>query len=233
MASSIACGARKLYQGSSSQASGSFLGDGSTHGVSTHNMAVIPSSGIVDSTRVTMKVGRKTTPSDNERPPEVVKDDKYPVVSFIIVYTMIFFNGCCFTAVVPSVPFYLQILHAPPSFLGWVVSFYSLGQIFGSPSAGWLTTKLASKKILTISSTLGLFSSTIYAVAPVYMFILISRLLTGISAGMEFTTELTFIAKASLRLLNGCPLPLPYFDRHTHTSCLSFASSFLPEHKNS
>jgi hypothetical protein len=33
-----------------------------------------------------------------------------------------------FTAVVPSVPFYLQQLGAQPSFLGWVVSFYSLGQ---------------------------------------------------------------------------------------------------------
>lgn len=49
-------------------------------------------------------------------------------ISFLVVYTMIFFNGCCFTAVVPSVPFYLQQLHAAPPFLGWVVSFYSLGQ---------------------------------------------------------------------------------------------------------
>ena len=52
--------------------------------------------------------------------------------SFVVVYTMIFFNGCCFTAVVPSVPFYLQIFNAPPTFLGWVVSFYSVGQIIGS-----------------------------------------------------------------------------------------------------
>ena len=46
-----------------------------------------------------------------------------------------------------------------------------------------------------MSSSLGLLSSTLYAVAPAYMFVLVSRLLTGISAGMEFTTELTFIAK--------------------------------------
>jgi len=116
-------------------------------------------------------------------------------VSFIVVYTMIFFNGCCFTAVVPSVPFYLQMLDAPPSFQGWVVSFYSLGQIFGSPISGWLSSELSTKCLLTISTTLGLVSSALYAVAPAYIFILVARLLTGISAGMEFTAELTFIAK--------------------------------------
>jgi MFS family permease len=124
------------------------------------------------------------------------------ISSFVVVYTMIFFNGCCFTAVVPSVPFYLQYLHAPPEFLGWVVSFYSLGQVFGSPTAGWLvsddesgkSSACSSKRLLTFSSTLGLISSAMYTVAPSYNFILISRLLTGFSAGMEFTTELTFIA---------------------------------------
>jgi len=75
------------------------------------------------------------------------------------LHYMIFFNGCCFTAVVPSVPFYLQILDAPETFLGWVVSFYSLGQIMGSPLGGYLTNKLSCKKILTISSSLGFLSS--------------------------------------------------------------------------
>ena len=117
------------------------------------------------------------------------------LASFVVIYVMIFFNGCCFTAVVPSVPFYLQFLNAPPEFLGWVVSFYSLGQIFGSPIAGWLSNRLTSKRLLTMSSTLGLLSSALYALAPSYLCIMFSRLLTGISAGMEFTTELTFIAR--------------------------------------
>lgn len=131
-----------------------------------------------------------------KKPFKVVNGEhQYPVSSFLVVYTMIFFNGCCFTAVVPSVPFYLQVLQAPASFLGWVVSFYSLGQIIGSPLAGFLTNHLKGKTLLTVSSTLGLISSVVYATAPVYMLILVSRLLTGISAGMEFTTELTFIAK--------------------------------------
>ena len=185
--------AKKLYRSLSSHIGGSFLDDGSTHSVSSNLIAVVPSSGVVDSPRWTKQFGQK---SSNKSPTFTVKKDaNYPIVSFIIVYTMIFFNGCCFTAVVPSVPFYLQVLSAPPSFLGWVVSFYSLGQIFGSPTAGCLTSKLTARTILTMSSALGLVSSTLYATAPIYMFILISRLLTGISAGIEFTTELTFIAK--------------------------------------
>jgi MFS family permease len=132
----------------------------------------------------------------NDEPLLLAKKSHHVIVSFVVIYTMIFFNGCCFTAVMPSVPFYLQYLMAPPAFLGWVVSFYSLGQILGSPVAGWLLSNdfLSSKRLLTITSTLGLSSSALYAVAPGYVFILFSRLLTGISAGMEFTTELTFIA---------------------------------------
>ena len=115
--------------------------------------------------------------------------------SFFVIYCMIFFNGACFTAVVPSVPFYLETLGAAPSFLGWVVSFYSLGQFIGSPTAGWLADRLSSQRMLTMSSTLGFVSSTLYAVAPNPWFVLASRVLTGVSAGMEFTTELAFIAR--------------------------------------
>ena len=95
----------------------------------------------------------------------------------------------------PSVPFYLEKLGAAPSFLGWVVSFYSLGQFIGSPTAGWLADRLSSQCTLTMSSTLGFFSSTLYATAPNPWFVLASRVLTGVSAGMEFTTELAFIAR--------------------------------------
>ncbi len=118
------------------------------------------------------------------------------VQSFVVVYTMIFFNGCCFTAVVPSVPFYLQLFAAPPSFLGLVVSFYSLGQICGSTLlASWLNDKLNSKTILTLTSAMGLVGSTFYVIASNQWHVLFSRWLTGISAGWEFTTELAFIAR--------------------------------------
>jgi len=118
------------------------------------------------------------------------------VQSFVVVYTMIFFNGCCFTAVVPSVPFYLQLFAAPPSFLGLVVSFYSLGQICGSTLlASWLNDKLNSKTLLTLTSAMGLVGSTFYVIASNQWHVLFSRWLTGISAGWEFTTELAFIAR--------------------------------------
>ena len=99
------------------------------------------------------------------------------------------------SAVVPSVPFYLHYLGAPSSFLGLVVSFYSLGQFIGSPAAGWLNDRVESKTLLTLSSLIGLVASTFYAVAPNQWYILLSRVMTGVSAGMEFTTELAFIAR--------------------------------------
>lgn len=140
--------------------------------------------------------------SNDEDPLQKDGESCRHLISFVVIYTMIFFNGCCFTAVVPrfvcfctmfaqfgmaltlllhsfrSVPFYLQILDAPPEFLGFVVSFYSLGQAFGSPIAGWLSNVSTSRRMLTISSALGLISSVLYAVAPRYELILFSRLLT-------------------------------------------------------
>ena len=101
----------------------------------------------------------------------------------------------CFTAIVPSVPFYLAVLGAPPSFLGLVVSFYSVGQLIGSPVAGWLNDRFDSRSLLTLSSLIGLAASTFYATALNQWWVLLSRVLTGISAGMEFTTELAFIAR--------------------------------------
>jgi MFS family permease len=135
------------------------------------------------------------TDTESHSPKDSCDKECRPISSFIVIYTMIFFNGCCFTAVAPSVPFYLEVLNAPASFLGWVVSFYSLGQIIGSPSGGWLADKFSSKCLLTGTSALGFISSLIYSSAPAYMWILVSRFLTGISAGMEITIELAFIAK--------------------------------------
>ena len=54
---------------------------------------------------------------------------------------------------------------------------------------------MTCKQLLTVSSALGLISSAVYAVAPAPLYVLISRLVTGVSAGMEFATELTFIAQ--------------------------------------
>lgn len=172
---------RNLLRQLSSQLDASFLDEGSI----VHS--VVPSPHI------------SRWPSRPRKGDATPKERSRVLVSFFVVYAMIFFNGCCFTAVVPSVPFYLDVLNAPPTFLGWVVSFYSLGQIFGSPLGGWAADKVSSRALLTISSTLGLFSSALYAVAPVYMFVLVSRFLTGVSAGMEFSVELTFIARNTTR----------------------------------
>ena len=153
-----------------------------------------------DASRRRKQIIAAHTPSLSSSPIPIAQQQKQinhrHVQSFVVVYTMIFFNGCCFTAVVPSVPFYLQLFAAPPSFLGLVVSFYSLGQICGSTLlASWLNGKLNSKTLLTLTSAMGLVGSTFYVIASNQWHVLFSRWLTGISAGWEFTTELAFIAR--------------------------------------
>ncbi|KAK1749008.1 MFS transporter [Skeletonema marinoi] len=130
---------------------------------------------------------------------EKVTSRRRHIESFIVVYTMIFFNGCegCFTAVVPSIPFYLQQLAAPPSFMGLVVSAYSLGQIIGSACiAGWSNDKFDSKTLLTLTSMSGIVATLFYVITANHWYVLFSRWLTGVSAGWEFTTEpeLAFIS---------------------------------------
>ena len=180
---------KALYSTLSSVVENSTLDDAAPFNIKANMTVVVPSKAV----RESLRDASKLLEEEQEAMGGVLPDRDW--LSFAVIYTMIFFNGCCFTAVVPSVPFYLEVLGAAPSFLGWVVSFYSLGQIVGSPTAGWLADKLSSQRMLTMSSTLGLVSSTLYAVAPNYWFVLLSRFLTGISAGMEFTTELTYIAR--------------------------------------
>jgi len=96
---------------------------------------------------------------------------------------------------VPSIPFYLQQLAAPPSFMGLVVSAYSLGQIIGSACiAGWSNHKFDSKTLLTLTSMSGIVATLFYVIVANHWSILFSRWLTGVSAGWEFTTELAFIS---------------------------------------
>lgn len=173
---------KQLYRKVSSHVQGSFLEDTGDYSALAHGAVLSNSVRITQNDANSIRSRQSDTEKDKATKSDLNTNDRVqrPIISFIVVYTMIFFNGCCFTAVVPSVPFYLQILHAPETFLGWVVSFYSLGQIVGSPLGGFLTSRLSSKKILTISSTLGFLSSSLYSTAPAYIWILHSRLLTGI-----------------------------------------------------
>lgn len=79
--------------------------------------------------------------------------------------------------------------------MGLVVSAYSVGQIIGSTGiAGWLNDKLDSKTLLTLTSTSGIVATLFYVIGANHWFVLLSRWLTGISAGWELTTVLAFIA---------------------------------------
>ena len=181
---------RQIYSTLSSIVEHSFLDDGDAADDSTQRQKRV----VASHTHVLVHK-RHDCLVDDASPKETTHHHRH-IQSFIVVYTMIFFNGCCFTAVVPSVPFYLKLLAAPPSFLGLVVSVYSLGQICGSTVlASWLNDKLDSKTLLMLTSTMGLVSSTFYVIAPNHWYVLFSRFLTGVSAGWEFTTELAFIAR--------------------------------------
>ncbi len=75
------------------------------------------------------------------------------------------------------------------------MSAYSVGQIVGSTCiAGWLNDKLGGRTLLTLTSMSGIVATLFYVIGANHWFVLLSRWLTGVSAGWEFTTELAYIS---------------------------------------
>lgn len=76
-----------------------------------------------------------------------------------------------------------------------MVSAYSVGQIVGSTCiASYLNDKLGGRTLLTLTSMSGVVATLFYVIGANHWFVLISRWLTGVSAGWEFTTELAYIS---------------------------------------
>lgn len=111
--------------------------------------------------------------------------------SIRVMYLTMFLGSVTFTITMSSLWPFLQVLNSSvsESFLGWVVSAYSLGQLAASPVfGGWANLRSSSREPLTVSLFLTTFSNLFYMYLQTMpshkdYYMILARGLIGFSAG--------------------------------------------------
>ena len=127
--------------------------------------------------------------------------------TFYLFYWNVFCSCVSFALVVPSLWPYLNELGSNPTFLGWCVSVYSMGELFGALILGPMHNTFGTKFTLLLSVALGVAGSFLYGTAGFVpniswidnkigpYFVLIGRLLQGIWTGGEQAVETAYIGE--------------------------------------
>jgi DHA1 family tetracycline resistance protein-like MFS transporter len=87
-----------------------------------------------------------------------------------------------FGMILPLLPFYAERFHATPLQIGLLFSSYSLTQLLFAPLLGRLSDRVGRRPVLLASIVGGSLSYVLFAAAPSYAVLLVSRSLSGIAA---------------------------------------------------
>ncbi|GFO25664.1 major facilitator superfamily domain-containing protein 8-like [Plakobranchus ocellatus] len=132
--------------------------------------------------------------------------------SIRIMYMTMFLGCVTFTITISSLWPFLQVLDsdATPSFLGWVVAAYSLGQLVASPFFGaWANFRSSSREPLAVSLVLTVLFNVLYMYLQsipnrpdIYM--VVARGLVGFSAGNVAVVRSYLSAATTLKERTAC-----------------------------
>ncbi len=87
------------------------------------------------------------------------------------------------TIIIPVLPFYAEKFGASPLFVGMLVSVFAFCQLIGGPILGKLSDSMGRKPLLIISQMGTFVGFIIMALAPNLLWIFISRVIDGLTAG--------------------------------------------------
>lgn len=116
---------------------------------------------------------------------------------FIILYLNIFLVFLGIGLVIPVLPIYLKDLGLTGSDLGILVAVFALAQMIISPFGGALADRLGKKLIICIGLVLFSVSEFLFAASHTFSYLILSRVLGGLSAGMVMPGVTGLIADLS------------------------------------
>jgi len=102
--------------------------------------------------------------------------------ALITVFLTILLDLIGFGMILPLLPFYAQEFQATPLKIGLLFSSYSLTQLLFAPLLGRLSDRIGRRPVLLASIAGGSLSYLLFAFAPSYAVLLLSRSLSGIAA---------------------------------------------------
>ena len=103
--------------------------------------------------------------------------------ALIPVFVTVLLDLIGFGMIIPQLPFYAQAFHATPAQVGWLFASYSLMQLLFAPPLGRLSDRVGRRPVLLVSIAGSVAASLLFAFAPSFVWLLVSRALAGIAAG--------------------------------------------------
>ncbi|NDW06165.1 MFS transporter [Jiella pacifica] len=112
------------------------------------------------------------------------------------VFIIVSLDAASAGAVLPILPFYIRELGATPLVLGVVLGAEALSQFVAAPILGQLSDRFGRKKVLLASQAGALVSLTLLALANAVVFVLLARVLLGLTAA-NFSAAAAYAADNS------------------------------------
>ncbi|XP_075954769.1 major facilitator superfamily domain-containing protein 8 [Anarhichas minor] len=105
-------------------------------------------------------------------------------LTFLTIGLIFMLNGIEYAVILPTIWSYLQILEAPPYFLGLGLSAFSLSGLLTGPLFGlWSDRNQTTKSIILFSNLFEIAGNFMYFIGYSKWLLLSSRLVTGVGAG--------------------------------------------------
>jgi DHA1 family tetracycline resistance protein-like MFS transporter len=112
------------------------------------------------------------------------------------VFIVVSLDAASSGAILPILPFYLRDMGATPLVLGFVLGAEALSQFVAAPFLGRLSDRFGRKKVLLASQVGALLSLSLLAMANAVAFVLLARVLLGLTAA-NFSAAAAYAADNS------------------------------------
>jgi MFS transporter, DHA1 family, purine base/nucleoside efflux pump len=98
-----------------------------------------------------------------------------------VAWITLFLMGTDLFVVSPLLPFISQAYSVDPTTIGWMVTVFAVTYAITAPLFGWLSDKNGRRKFIILGLLLFAISNTLTAFAPSFFWLIISRILAGLS----------------------------------------------------
>ncbi|MDQ0859944.1 MFS transporter [Bacillus sp. V2I10] len=102
-------------------------------------------------------------------------------VSLSVGWITLFLMGTDLFVVSPLLPFISKAYKVSPTTTGWMVTVFAVTYAFSAPLFGWLSDKKGRRTFITFGLLLFAISNALTAFAPSFLWLIVSRILAGLS----------------------------------------------------
>ena len=102
-------------------------------------------------------------------------------ISLIISWITLFLMGTDLFVVSPLLPFISEEYNVSPETTGWMVTVFAVTYAFSAPVFGWLSDKKGRRTFIMFGLLLFAISNALTAFAPSFLWLIVSRILAGLS----------------------------------------------------